>query len=177
METQNFKIVNSQSSVNWIGKKVTGAHDGTIGIKEGNFTFNNGKLNGGNVVIDTTSIIILDITDPATNAQFAGHLASDDFFAIEKFPTASLEITKATEQAANNYLIEGNLTIKGITHPIAFNLDLDINQNKLKATGKIVIDRTKYDMKFRSGNFFTNLGDTLIYNEFELNVNVTAEIA
>ncbi len=65
METQNFKIVNSQSSVNWIGKKVTGAHDGTIAIKEGNFIFNDGKLSGGNVVIDTTSIIILDITDPS----------------------------------------------------------------------------------------------------------------
>ena len=177
METQNFKIVNSQSSVNWIGKKVTGAHDGTIAIKEGNFIFNNGKLSGGNVVIDTTSIIILDITDPATNAQFAGHLASDDFFSIEKFPTASLEITKATEQAENNYLIEGGLTIKGITHPIGFNLETNTSQNTLKATGKIVIDRTKYEMKFRSGNFFTNLGDTLIYNEFELNVNIIAEIA
>jgi polyisoprenoid-binding protein YceI len=177
METQNFKIVNAQSSVNWIGKKVTGAHDGTIGIKEGNFTFNNGKLTGGNVIIDTTSIIILDVTDPATNAQFAGHLASDDFFSIEKFPTASLEITKATEQTANNYLVEGNLTIKGITHPITFNLDLNISNTTLKAAGKIIIDRTKYEMKFRSGNFFTNLGDTLIYNEFELNVNVIAEIA
>jgi len=177
METQNFKIVNSQSSVNWIGKKVTGAHNGTIGIKVGNFIFNQGKLTGGNVVIDTTSIIILDITDPATNAQFAGHLASDDFFSIEKFPTASLEITKATEQDADNYLIEGNLTIKGITHSISFSLQTNANQNGLKASGKILIDRTKYDMKFRSGNFFTNLGDTLIYNEFELNVNIILEIA
>ena len=177
METQNFKIVNSQSSVNWIGKKVTGAHDGTIAIKEGNFIFNSGELTAGNVVIDTTSIIILDVTDPATNAQFAGHLASDDFFSVEKFPVASLEITKATQQSANNYDIEGNLTIKGITHPIAFNLETNINQNILKASGKILIDRTKYDMKFRSGNFFTNLGDTLIYNEFELNVNIIAEIA
>ena len=177
METQNFKIVNSQSSVNWIGRKVTGAHDGTIAVKEGNFIFNNGKLSGGNVVIDTTSIIILDITDPATNTQFAGHLASDDFFSIEKFPIASLEITKTTELTANNYFIEGNLTIKGITHPIGFNLETNTNQNALQASGKILIDRTKYDMKFRSGNFFTNLGDTLIYNEFELNVNIIAEIA
>src|SRR6187402_713810 len=174
METLNFKIVNSQSTVNWIGKKVTGAHDGTIAVKEGNFIFNDGKLSGGNVVIDTTSIIILDITDPATNAQSAGHLASDDFFSIEKFPTASLEITKATGQAENNYLIEGGLTIKGITHPVDFNLETNISQNTLKAFGKILIDRTKYDMKFRSGNFFTNLGDTLIYNEFELNVNIIA---
>lgn len=177
METKNFKIVNSQSSVKWIGKKVTGAHDGTIAFKEGNFIFKNDKLVGGSVVIDTTSIIILDITDTATNAQFAGHLASDDFFAIEKFPTASLEIIKATEQTANNYFIEADLTLKNITHPIVFNLEMNANQDETNAIGKIIIDRTKYEMKFRSGNFFTNLGDNLIYNEFELNVNILAKIA
>ena len=84
METINFNIVSSNSSVEWTGRKVTGAHNGTIGIKNGNFIFNDGKINGGNIVIDTTSIKILDVTDPATNAQFAGHLASDDFFSIEK---------------------------------------------------------------------------------------------
>lgn len=87
------------------------------------------------------------------------------------------KLQKATEQDADNYLIEGNLTIKGITHSISFSLQTNANQNGLKASGKILIDRTKYDMKFRSGNFFTNLGDTLIYNEFELNVNIILEIA
>lgn len=177
METQIFKIAGAQSNVNWIGKKVTGAHNGTIAIKEGSFIVNDGKLSGGNVVIDTTSIIILDVTDPATNAQFAGHLASDDFFSIEKFPTASLEITQVTQQTAGSSHIKGNLTIKGINHPVEFTLDTTISESMLHASGKILIDRTKYDMKFRSGNFFTNLGDTLIYNEFELNVNLTAQLA
>ncbi|MEN2401114.1 YceI family protein [Flavobacterium sp. MC2016-06] len=177
METQNFKISNAQSNVNWIGKKVTGEHNGTINIAEGNFTFTNGNLSGGNVVIDTTSIVILDVTDPATNQQFAGHLASDDFFSIEKFHTASLDITAVTKQSAANYFVEGNLTIKAITHPVSFKLEVKTNEDQLKASGKIIIDRTKYDMKFRSGNFFINLGDTLIYNEFELDVNLTAQLA
>jgi len=175
MENQNFKIAGSQSNVEWIGKKVTGAHNGTIAVKEGFFTFNNGKLSGGNVTIDTTSIIILDVTDPATNTQFAGHLASDDFFSIEKFPTASLEIKSAIQQNETRYHIEGNLTIKGITHPVAFDLEVNTIADTVAAFGKILIDRTKYDMKFRSGNFFTNLGDTLIYNEFELNVKIIAK--
>ena len=41
----------------------------------------------------------------------------------------------------------------------------------------MVIDRTQFDIKFRSGNFFKDLGDTLIYNDFELNVNITAKAA
>lgn len=73
--------------------------------------------------------------------------------------------------------VEGNLTIKGITHPAGFDVAVNANGDQLTATGKLVIDRTKYEMKFRSGNFFKDLGDTLIYNDFELTVLVTAKAA
>ena len=172
MENQKFEIVSTQSNIDWVGKKVTGAHNGTIAVKEGEFILNDGKLAGGKFVIDTTSIKILDVTDPATNAQFAGHLASDDFFSIEKYPEAILNITSVS----GNH-VEGDLTIKGITHPVAFDAAVNVNGDVLSATGKLVIDRTKYEMKFRSGNFFKDLGDTLIYNDFELNVSVTAKAA
>ena len=172
MENKKFEIVSTQSNIDWVGKKVTGAHNGTIAVKEGELILNDGKLTGGKFVIDTTSIKILDITDPATNAQFAGHLASDDFFSTEKFPEATLKITSVSEKH-----IEGDLTIKGITHPVAFEAAVNINGDVLVATGKLVIDRTKYEMKFRSGNFFKDLGDTLIYNEFELNISITAKAA
>ena len=172
METQKFKIVSTQSNIDWVGTKVTGAHNGTIAVKEGELILNDGKLAGGKFLIDTTSIKILDITDPATNAQFFGHLASADFFSIDKHPEASLAITSVS----GNH-VEGNLTIKDITHPVGFDAAVNINGDTLIATAKLVIDRTKYEMKFRSGNFFKDLGDTLIYNDFELNVNVTAKAA
>jgi hypothetical protein len=41
----------------------------------------------------------------------------------------------------------------------------------------MIVDRTQFDMKFRSGNFFKGLGDTLIYNDFELDVHITAKAA
>jgi len=172
MKTQKFEIVSAQSNIDWVGKKVTGAHNGTIAVKEGEIILNDGKLTGGKFIIDTTSIKILDVTDPATNAQFFGHLASDDFFSTDKYPEAVLEITSVT----GNH-IEGNLTIKGITHPVGFDAVINVNDDLLTATGKLVIDRTKYEMRFRSGNFFKDLGDTLIYNDFELNVSVTAKAA
>lgn len=169
MKTQKFEVVTAQSIIEWTGRKVTGAHNGTIALKQGMLTLTDGLLSGGKFIIDTTSIKILDITDPATNAQFAGHLASDDFFASEQYPEAVFEITSVR----NNY-IEGNLTIKGITHSIGFNSTIQVAGDTLTATGKIVIDRTQYGIRFRSGNFFTNLGDTLIYNDFDLNINITA---
>lgn len=170
METQKFNIVSALSNIDWVGKKVTGAHNGTIGIKAGSLTLTAGKLTGGKFIIDTTSIKILDIADAATNAQFAGHLASDDFFSIEKYPEATLEITSV---AGNQ--VEGNLTIKGITHPINFDAAVNVSGDTLTASAKVVIDRTKYEMRFRSGNFFKDLGDTLIYNDFDLDINITAK--
>src|ERR1700745_85844 len=116
METQKFAIETAQSNIDWVGRKVTGAHNGTISIKEGSLILNDGQLAGGEFTIDTTSIIILGVTDPATNAEFACHLASPDFSAYDT----------------------GN------------------------ASGKVVVDRTLYNMKFRSGNFIKDLGDTLI---------------
>lgn len=172
MKTKKFKIVNTQSNIDWVGRKVTGAHNGTIAVKDGELIVNDGKLTGGKFVIDTTSIKILDVTDPATNAQFSGHLASDDFFSTEKYPEAILEITSVS----GNH-VEGDLTIKGITHPVGFDVAININGELLTASGKLVIDRTKYGIKFRSGNFFKDLGDTLIYNDFELNITVTAKAA
>jgi len=170
METQKFEIVSAKSNIDWVGRKVTGAHNGTIAIKAGTLTLTNDKLIDGKFIIDTTSIKILDVTDPATNAQFAGHLASDDFFSSEKYPEATLKITSVSGKH-----LEGSLTIKGITHPISFNADVNVNGDTLVASGKLVIDRTRYEMKFRSGNFFKDLGDTLIYNDFDLNVNITAK--
>jgi len=169
METQKFEIVSAQSNIEWVGRKVTGAHNGTIAIKQGKLVLTDGKLSGGKFTIDTASIKILDVTDPVTNAQFAGHLASDDFFSIEKYPEATLEITSVIDDQ-----VEGNLTIKGITHPVSFTAIFNINGETLTASAKVIVDRTKYEMKFRSGNFFKDLGDNLIYNDFDLIIVMTA---
>ena len=177
METQKFAIESAQSNIDWVGRKVTGAHNGTISIKEGTLTLTDGQLAGGEFTIDTTSIKILDVTDPGTNAQFAGHLASPDFFASEQYPEAKFTIALAEPASDDTYNVKGDLTIKGITHPVAFTAVVSNTNGIVNASGKVVGDRTLYDMKFRSGNFFKDLGDTLIYNNFDLNVSITAKAA
>lgn len=170
MENKTFTIVPTQSNIEWVGKKVTGEHNGTIDIKKGSVTLNGDKITAGNFIIDTTSIKILDITDPTTNAQFLGHLISDDFFSTERYKEASVVIT-----AVNDNHIDAELTIKDITHPISFDIVSHLNGDTFTATAKLLVDRTKYGMIFRSGSFFHNLGDNLIYNNFELNVNITCQ--
>lgn len=170
MENKIYEIVAAQSKIEWVGKKVTGSHDGIIDVKAGEVILKNGKLSGGNFIVDTRSIKVLDIADPTLNAQMAGHLASDDFFSSQKFPEATLEIISVK---GND--VDANLTIKGITNLVRFEVVIQTNDTHLTASAKLLVDRTKYEMKFRSGNFFENLGDTLIYNDFELSVAITAK--
>lgn len=175
MDTKIFKVNSEKSLVEWIGRKVTGAHNGTIEVKEGNFTFENENFLSGKFVINAKSITILDVKDVETNAQFASHLASDDFFNSDQYPEATFEITH-TEPGDNNlYYVKGDLTIKGITHSIDTTLQIVRTDNIAILDAKIVIDRTKFNIKFRSANFFTNLGETLIYNNFDLNIHLVAE--
>jgi len=174
MALQNFKANTKASTIKWTGKKVTGTHTGTIDLQSGNLDVEDGIIVGGNFDIDTRSIVITDIKDPETNAQFAGHLLSDDFFAADKFPTANFTIMNVTPIDKNSSKIDGLLTIKGITHSLSFESTVDVRENRISATGEIIVDRTKYGMKFRSGNFFKSLGDNLIYNEFILDLNLVA---
>ena len=171
----NFKVTPAQSSIDWTGRKVTGAHNGTINIKDGTLVVNNGKLSAGKFVVDTTSIKIMDVADPATNTQFARHLASDDFFGSDQYPEALFLITSVKPNENDLYNINGDLTIKQITHPVSFKVMLKVSGDTLTASGNMTIDRTVYGMRFRSVNFFKDLGDTLIYNHFDLKVNITAK--
>lgn len=161
------KVDTSKSSVKWLGKKVTGEHTGTIAVKEGNLVVENGKVTGGKVVIDMTSIVDTDLTDAEYNAKLIGHLKSDDFFSVATFPTAELVITK-DENSGNTHVLSGNLTIKGITNPASFTAISEKDGMNTVYKGTLTIDRSKYNVRYGSKSFFDNLGDKVIMDEFTL---------
>ena len=168
METEKKDIKIKNSKVVWKGYKVTGSHEGTINIKSGSLSFNDGKLTGGECSIDMTTLVSTDLTGEY-KGKLEGHLKADDFFGVSKFPISTLEITKAKHQKGNTYECTAAITIKGKTEIITFNTDI----NKDSAVAKIKIDRTKFDIKYGSGSFFKGLGDNMIYDEFDLNINLS----
>lgn len=165
VSAQSKKIDASKSNINWVGKKVTGKHNGTVNFKEGQLIFKGNKLAGGNFTVDMTSLTATDLTGEY-QGKLNGHLKSEDFFGTEKFPTSTLVFKKITAKAKGVYTVAADLTIKGKTSPVSF--DLAVNANS--ATTKFNVDRTKYDIKYGSGSFFDNLGDKAISDEFELEV-------
>ena len=162
---QTKKVNVTKSTINWVGKKVTGEHKGTIKFKEGSLTFAKSKLTGGNFVVDATTIDVTDLTGEYKE-KLLGHLKSDDFFGTDKFKTSTLTFKKVADKGKGVYTVTGDLTIKGVTSPITFDLTVAAN----KATTTLKINRTKYGIKYGSGSFFDNLGDKAISDDFELNV-------
>jgi polyisoprenoid-binding protein YceI len=125
-------------------------------------------LTGGKFVADLTSITNTDLTDKEYNGKLIGHLKSDDFFAVEKHPTATFVVTKATPKSAGVYEVTGDLTIKGITKPATFPVTVKTTATGAEATGTLVVDRSKYDIKYNSKSFFENLGDKMINDDFSV---------
>lgn len=157
------EIIIDKSKVVWKGYKVTGSHEGTIAIESGSLTFDDNKLTGGEFVIDMSTISSTDL-DGGMKGKLDGHLKSEDFFGVEKHPTAKLVFTKVTASGKNAYNVTGDLTIKGKTNPISFVISIYGN----KATASLKVDRTKYDVRYGSTSFFDGLKDKAIYDEFDL---------
>jgi polyisoprenoid-binding protein YceI len=171
----DLKINTKVSSVEWVGKKVTGQHDGSISIKEGVLNLHDGKLSGGKIVMDMSSITCTDIKDEGYNKKLVGHLNSADFFNVANHATATLEITDVKTNASIKHRITGKLTIKGITKPISFDASVEMKDGKLGAYAEIKVDRTMYDIKYGSGKFFEGLGDKMIDDEFIIKFKIAAE--
>lgn len=167
-----LNISKTESIVGWKAAKVTGEHWGKVKISSANLDYQNGRITSGSFEIDMTSITVEDIKDANSNARLTNHLKSDDFFSVEKFNKSSMTITEAKTSNGKDYEIKGNLIIKGISNPVTFPAQVTEEGNKVIATGKITFDRTKYDIKYRSGNYFENLADKLIYDEVTLDVKL-----
>lgn len=160
-----------KSNITWLGKKVTGSHNGTISLKSGSLTLDGKKVTGGNFVIDMTSI-----KDADGSQRLEGHLKADDFFGSAKYPTSTFVISKVTGNGAN-LIVSGNLTIKGITKPLSFPATVTVNSDGTVSAlaGKITVDRTKYDIRYGSKSFFDSIGDKAIDDTFEIGVKLVAK--
>jgi len=178
----NFKVNSEASNVEWVGKKVSGEHKGNIKISNGELNLNNGVLSGGNFSIDMNSMTCTDLQGEWSE-KLIGHLKSEEFFSVKNHGTSNFSITKvspiasAKKEGEANFNISGKLTIKGITQEISFPAYVLVKNDGVVAIGEATIDRTKFDIKYGSANFFEGLGDKAISNDFVIKFKVAAKKA
>ncbi|WP_313214874.1 YceI family protein [Soonwooa sp.] len=154
---QVYVVDTMNSKIEWKGFKVfktdNTSHFGSIKFENGEVTINENKLESGKFVVALNTLTNSDIKDAEESAKLNGHLKSADFFDVEKFPTASYEITKVSEAPAGgdyNTVLDGNLTIKGITKPMSFNANVKIGEGELQiATEPKDISRDEFGIKFQ----------------------------
>ncbi|MEO1435859.1 MAG: YceI family protein [Bacteroidota bacterium] len=167
-EKSTKKVNIKESQVTWKGYKITGSHEGTLDLKEGNLEFSDGLLSGGTFVVDMTSLQVTDLKGGGAE-KLKGHLMSPDFFGVEAFPTATLTITNVVSRGLpGDYKVFANLTIKKTTKPIKFEALIKDNT----ATAAIKVDRSEFDVRYGSATLLGNLGDNTIYDEFDLNISL-----
>lgn len=175
-----MKVNTEKSTIFWTGKKVTGEHTGTLGFAEGYVVLNGETPTEMHTVLNMQSIAVTDITDSEMNGRLTGHLHSPDFFSTEAHPTGtfrstSFEPIEGANDREANYTVTGELTLKGITQQVQFPAFIAVKNGKMVANGRIVIDRTKWDIRYKSNSFFEGLGDKAIYDDIELNFAFLAE--
>ncbi|MFK8004856.1 MAG: YceI family protein [Saprospiraceae bacterium] len=172
---EGTSVNTSKSVITWKGYKVTGEHAGTLKVKSGDLNFTDGKLTGGNFVIDMASLAVTDLKGGGAK-KLAGHLKSPDFFGTEKYPTAKFKITKVVSRGkAGEYKITGNVTIKETTKEIKFNTIVTEENGVKTAKADITLDRSDFNVRYGSGSFFDGLGDKTIYDEFDLSVSLVVK--
>jgi polyisoprenoid-binding protein YceI len=170
-----YVIDAASSSMAWYGEKAAYGHNGTIDVQEGSFEVVDGNVVGGSFVVDMTSIKDLDIDDAEKNGKLVGHLASDDFFNVESFPTANLVITDVVNAEGNTFDVSANLTIRDKTHQVTFPATIEVSDSGVMAEATFSIDRSKFDVKYNSGVFFVDMAaDKIISDEIAFNIKLSA---
>ncbi|HVX52096.1 MAG TPA: YceI family protein [Chitinophagaceae bacterium] len=166
-----FIIDTKESVVTWKGWSVGGGYIGYVYISKGELMIENGQLAGGTVEVDMNTI------DEKTHVEkkLIHHLKSPDFFDVEKFPFSTIVITRAASINGETKKVTGNLTIKGITNPVTFPAKIEVKSGIVNASGKLVIDRTKWDIRYRSGKFYDNLANNTISDSIEFNIKIVAK--
>lgn len=168
-----YKVDVAGSAVKWTAYKVGGKHFGKISLKSGSIEMSKTKLSKASFEVDMTTLTVEDISGEWAD-KLKGHLLSDDFFSVEKHKTAKFVSTKIVPNGKGGFSVTGDLTIKGISKPITFDAVVKNEGGKITGTSAIKVDRTNYDIKYRSGKFFQDLGDKAIYDEFDLEVSLVA---
>ena len=157
------------STLTWTGYHLAKSysHTGTLAVKSGSLEMSDGELTGGSFVIDMTSLTNSDLEKAKDNAKLVNHLKSDDFFDVDKFPEASLEIKSVNSKGGGKYDVTADLSIRGITKPITFEATQSGSADAPSIAAKLTVERTQFEVMYG-----WKIENAMLGGEFDLEVNL-----
>lgn len=181
VENGSYAVDVAASTMTWSGSKTlieNYVDSGAMKMKEGTVVVDGGNVTKADFVFDMTSIQATTMAKGGGQDALSSHLKSDDFFAVETYPTAVFALASAIPDAdvstSYKYTLNGALTIKGITKDVSFPAVMYMKDGKFIAEATTRLDRTNWDVRFGSDNFFDNLGDNVIDDMFTIAFTVIA---
>ena len=164
-----IKVDVAKSTINWKGYKPTGSHNGIISLTSGELIMEEGVIKGGSFMVN-----MLTIKDADGSEKLEGHLKSADFFEIEVYPTSTFEIKNSSIEDGKT-ILTGDITIKGITKQLTFSAVVTETEGTVTLTSETIqINRTDFNVKYKSKSFFNDLKEKFINDEFDLQVTILA---
>ncbi len=157
-------VFTPNSTVSFVGSKVTKSHDGGFKSFTGYFTVKDGAPVGNDhkVVIDMNSTF-------SDDDKLTGHLKSGDFFDVEKYPEATFDVTGMKKESDTKYSIAGNFTLHGQTKNITFSATVRESGETLKIDSTFDINRKDF------GIVYPGKVDDLIRDEVVIKLNLEAK--
>lgn len=179
--TETYVAQLNLTSVGWQAKTVGDMYWGSVPVKDGTLRVNGSQVVGGSFTFDLANLELDEEDDVPPNPRLLAQLKSDDFFATEKYPTATFVITSLKpgklDGRGNNAEITGNLTIKGITRPLTFTAHAGVKDGVASAIGTATIDRTEFGITYGSKSLLGTAADKVIDDVFIISFNLIAKKA
>ncbi|MEO5909336.1 MAG: YceI family protein [Pelobium sp.] len=169
---EKYAVIDTKESViSWKGASLMGsnAHNGYIYLSKGELMIENGQLRGGTIEVDMNTI---EDKNHKSDNNLVHHLKDPDFFEVEKFPFSTIKLNKVVSINDQDKSITGNLTIKGMTHSVTFPAKIEVRNGVVKANGRMVIDRAKWNVRYKSAKFNELLADQTIADSIEFHMSI-----
>ncbi len=161
-EAKEVALQADQSSIEWVGAKVTGDHKGGFKTFTGKGMAAGDALTMVSFEVDTTSV-------HSDAEKLTGHLKSADFFDVEKHPKAtftSKEI-KAAAGEGQTHTVTGDMTIRGVTKTITFPATITKEGDVYKASTEFTLKRFDFGIEYKGK------ADDLIKDDVLMKINLT----
>jgi polyisoprenoid-binding protein YceI len=176
---KSLKVLPKESYIEWEGTNIFNKHTGTTDIASGAFTQDNKNVLMGEITVDMKTVTNKDMSDKASREHLVSHLKSPDFFEVQKYPTAKMQILSVKKisdfKSSLNYQVTSLVTIKSKTLLFTFKAHGHITDGKLVTQGNFILDRSKWDVQYGSSRFFEALGKHLVHDEIRFRFRVVAE--
>lgn len=152
------------STIGFVGSKVTGSHDGGFKTFNGSFTLVDGEPVAGEFTIDMSSTW-------SDDEKLTEHLIAADFFNVAEYPTTTFKVTGFEKAGDSSYEISGNLTLHGVTKNITFPIAVVSSGDVVKLDAEFDINRHDF------GIDYPGKADDLIRKEVVLKLALEAKKA